>query len=161
MSFSASYKSAFGVATLNWRTKGPPAKNPPAGTGGRTHLQEAELPRGHPSGQGHGGWPLSEFELVGPSRSDPPFRRRRPSAVMLSALPVEIVLEIIQRLPVATLASLSALSKPWAAFMDANESSIYHGASKRYGFAPIGDPNAAPPPEGWKAWREFLLAHPC
>ena len=44
--------------------------------------------------------------------------------------------------------------------MDANETPIYHDASKRYGFAPEGDFDDAPPPEGWKAWREYHLARP-
>lgn len=76
--------------------------------------------------------------------------------MILSALPVEILLEIIQHLPIKVLLSLSTLSKTWAAFVGANESSIYHSASKRYGFAPNGDVDA--PPEGWKAWREYPLA---
>jgi hypothetical protein len=73
---------------------------------------------------------------------------------MLSTLPVEILLEIIPQLPFKTILLLSTLSKSWATFMDANESSIYHSASKRYGISPKGNPDAAAPPEGWKAWRK-------
>jgi hypothetical protein len=68
---------------------------------------------------------------------------------MLSTLPVEILLDIIQGLPPKTIASLPALSKSWATFMATNESSIYHFTSKRHGYA---DSDAAAPPEGWKAW---------
>ena len=75
---------------------------------------------------------------------------------MLSVFPVEILLAVIEYLPFTAIASLSALSKPWAAFMDTNESLIYHSASKRYGFVPKGD--VAVPPEGWKAWREYFPA---
>jgi len=71
---------------------------------------------------------------------------------MISVLPAEILLDILQWLPFTTLASLSTLSKSWAAFMGANESSIYHGISKRYGYTPKGDSDAGAPPEGWKAW---------
>ena len=71
----------------------------------------------------------------------------------LSVLPVEILLEIIQYLPFKAIGSFSTLSKEWAAFVDANESPIYHNASKRYGFVPKDDVVA--PPEGWKAWCEY------
>jgi len=71
--------------------------------------------------------------------------------MMLSALPVEILLEIILWLPYPTIGSLSTLSKSWATFMDTNESSIYHGISKRYGYAPKGDFSVSAPPEGWKS----------
>jgi len=83
-----------------------------------------------------------------------------PPQMLLSALPVDILLEIIQYLPFTSITSLSALSKPWAAFIDTNESSIYRSTSKRYGFAPKGGFDDAPPPEGWKAWREYPLALP-
>jgi hypothetical protein len=43
--------------------------------------------------------------------------------MMLSVFSAEILLEIIQCLPFATIASLSTLSKSWAVFMAANESS--------------------------------------
>jgi len=78
---------------------------------------------------------------------------------MLSALPVEVLLEIIQRLPFRTVVSLSALSKSWATFMGTNESSIYHSISKRYRCSPEGDFDT-PPPEGWRAWREWSPACP-
>jgi len=77
--------------------------------------------------------------------------------MLLSALPVDILLEIIQYLPFTTIASLSAVSKPWAVLIDTNESSIYRDTSKRYGFSPKGGFDGAPPPEGWKAWREYPL----
>ena len=73
---------------------------------------------------------------------------------MLSALPVEISLEIIQCLPLTTIVSLSSLSKPWATFMTTNESSIYHHISKRYDYVSGDDTDAAVPPEGWKSWCE-------
>ena len=73
---------------------------------------------------------------------------------MLSTLPVETLLEIIQHLPISTITSLSALSKSWAAFMAANEQSIYFRVSKRYGYTSEGDANPNAPPGGWKAWRE-------
>lgn len=77
---------------------------------------------------------------------------------MLSALPTEILLEIIQWLPSTTLALLPALSKSWITFMDTNESSIYHTVSKRYGYFPNGGSDAAPP-QGWKVWCECPLVH--
>jgi len=74
---------------------------------------------------------------------------------MLSVLPVEILLDIIQWLPVTTITALSTLSKSWETFMDANESSIYHSTSKRHGFAPKDFSDATAPPEGWKTWCEW------
>jgi hypothetical protein len=71
---------------------------------------------------------------------------------MLSALPVEILMEIIQWLPFTTIASLSTLSKSWATLMAANEPSIYHSTSMRHGYA---DPGTVAPSEGWKAWCEW------
>ncbi|KAF9643602.1 hypothetical protein BDM02DRAFT_3123197 [Thelephora ganbajun] len=76
---------------------------------------------------------------------------------MLSQLPVETLLEIIQWLPFTTITSLPTLSKSWAAFIDTNESSIYHGISKRYGYTPKDDPDTTVPPEGWKAWFTHKL----
>jgi len=76
----------------------------------------------------------------------------------LSALPVDILLEIIQYLPFMAVGSLPALSKSWAAFVNANESSIYRSTSKSYGFSPKGGFHDAPPPEGWKAWCKYPLA---
>lgn len=73
---------------------------------------------------------------------------------MLSALPVEILLEIIRSLPLATVASLSTLSKSWAKCMASNESSIYHDISKRYGYISEGDSGDDTPTEGWKTWCE-------
>lgn|ERR1700753_3752731 len=74
--------------------------------------------------------------------------------VMLSTLPAEILLEIIQFLPFTTIASsLPTLSKSWATFMDTNESSIYHSISKRYGYA---DSGVDTPSDGWKAWCEWF-----
>ena len=73
---------------------------------------------------------------------------------MLSVLPTEILLDIIQWLPFTTLAALSTLSKSWAIFMDTNESSIYHSISKRYGHILKGESGATAPPEGWKTWCE-------
>ncbi|KAF9642594.1 hypothetical protein BDM02DRAFT_3176644 [Thelephora ganbajun] len=72
--------------------------------------------------------------------------------MMLSVLPVEILLEIIQFMPFTTIASLSTLSKSWATLMDTNESSIYHSISKRHGYVPKDDSGGTAPPEGWKAW---------
>jgi hypothetical protein len=69
--------------------------------------------------------------------------------MILSALPVEILLEIIQCLPLKTITLFSGLSKSWAALMATNESSIYHSISERYGYV-----SEIPPPEGWKAWGE-------
>lgn len=73
---------------------------------------------------------------------------------MLSTFPVEILLEIIRCLPLSTIISLSALSKSWATFMAANESSIYHNISTRHGYVPEDGPDAAAPSEGWKDWCE-------
>ena len=72
----------------------------------------------------------------------------------LSALPVEILLEILQFLPITTIVSLHGLSKSWAAFLATNESSIYHNISKRHGYTSEGDLDAAAPSEGWKALCE-------
>jgi len=83
----------------------------------------------------------------------------RPAPNMLSTLPVEILLKIIQQLPFRTVVSLSVLSKSWAAFMETNESSIYHSISKRCGYAPDGNLDATPPPEGWRAWCEWSLTY--
>lgn len=73
---------------------------------------------------------------------------------MMLMLPTEILLEIIQCLPFTTITLLPTLSRSWAAFMTTNESSIYRNISKRYGYAPEGDLDAAAPSEGWKAWCE-------
>ena len=73
---------------------------------------------------------------------------------MLSALPVETLLEIIQYLTVSTIASLSTLSKSWAMFMATNESSVFRSISKRYGCISEGEEDSAAPPEGWKVWCE-------
>ena len=86
-----------------------------------------------------------------------PFRGGRTA---LSTLPVEVLLEIIQRLPISTVAALSALSKSWAAFVAANESSIYHSIPRRYGYAPESDTSSTVPPDGWKALCEFPLQNP-
>ena len=75
---------------------------------------------------------------------------------MLSTLPVEILLEIIQYLPLTTIGSLPTLSKSWATFMSTNEPSIYFNVSREYGYA---GSDAAAPSEGWKAWCELSLAH--
>ena len=80
--------------------------------------------------------------------------------MLLSTLPVDILLEIIQYLPFEAITSLSALSKSWAALIKTNESPIYRSTSERYGFAPKGGFDDAPPPEGWKAWCEYPLARP-
>jgi F-box domain len=56
--------------------------------------------------------------------------------MILSQLPVDIVLEILDYLPLRTLiAALPLLSKSWAGFMKVNESSIFHYAAIRYGFS--------------------------
>jgi hypothetical protein len=86
-------------------------------------------------------------------------------ADMLSVLPAETLLEIIGCLPFTTIASLSILSKPWAAFMTTNESSIYRNISKRYGYASDGGSCTIAPSEGWKSWcelthREFFVRFP-
>ena len=76
--------------------------------------------------------------------------------MILSMLPLETLLDIIQLLPLTTIASLSALSKSWAAFMATNESSIYYSISKLHGYIKGGGPVAPAPPGGWKAWGEGL-----
>ena len=80
---------------------------------------------------------------------------------MLSVLPVEILLDIIQSLPLTTVASFSALSKSWAKFMIANESSMYHNLSKQYGYTLEGDSGNAAPAEGWKTWCKLPSGVSC
>ena len=74
---------------------------------------------------------------------------------MLSTFPAEILVDIIQHLPLAAIVSLSTLSKSWATFMITSESSIYQGLSELYGYAPKGRSDAAAPAEGWKAYCEW------
>ena len=89
---------------------------------------------------------LPHLQPAGPSLTS--------TRMMLSVFPVEILLDIVQWLPFTTVASLSALSKSWATFMNTNEPSIYHSISKRYGYIPKSGSDEAAPPEGWKAWCE-------
>jgi hypothetical protein len=92
--------------------------------------------------------PQPHFSTLATDQSQPCSAAARTEA-MLSTLPTEILLEIIQGLPPKTIASLPALSKSWATFMATNESSIYHFISKQHGYA---DSDAVAPPEGWKTW---------
>ena len=73
---------------------------------------------------------------------------------MLSTFPAEVLVDIIQHLPLAIVVSLSTLSKSWATFITANESPIYQNLLELYGYAPEGSSDAVAPAEGWKACCE-------
>jgi hypothetical protein len=86
----------------------------------------------------------------------------------LDQLPVDVILHVISYLPLKTLAVLSSLSKSWARLMRSNESSIYHYASVRYGFASSIDASLEDTKsascigcnvDGWKPWCKRSISY--
>ncbi|KAJ7665188.1 hypothetical protein DFH06DRAFT_308677 [Mycena polygramma] len=84
-------------------------------------------------------------------------------------LPTELVIEIVQYLPVSTISSLSCTSREWHKFCQVNESILYHNAAVLHGFIPstsiiysdLGTVLSARSLTGVTDWKSFCYTQIC